>query len=64
MENTGRSVKVIWDMDKRSNIYVNGFPEGKERESGGEVKFKNRIAKNDPTDKNILTYSFKEPQAE
>lgn len=51
-------------MDKRSNIYVNGFPEGKERESGGEVKFKNRIAKNDPTDKNILTYSFKEPQAE
>ena len=36
MENTERSTKDTWDMNKKSNTHVTGFPEGKERQSKAE----------------------------
>lgn len=38
MENTERSIKDTWDMNKKSNTHVTGFPEAKERQSKAEAK--------------------------
>ena len=46
--NSEDTLRDLWEAIKRTNIYIIGIPEGKERDKGAERLFKEIMAENFP----------------